>query len=76
VAFELLLVYLVDEQQTLAAPNWGCQRDQATASIYAQGLGAFVERFAFDCPSIDQNWKIDPEAAALAAFRVAIAFFV
>jgi hypothetical protein len=76
VALVLFLVYFVDEQETLAASNRSRERYQPATVIYAQRFGAFVERFAFDRSSINQQRKTDPEATALAAFTAAIAVLV
>jgi hypothetical protein len=75
-AFELSLVYFVDEQEPLATPHWRGQSDKSAAGIHTQRFGAFVKRFTFDCSSINEHRKIDPEAATLAAFRLMTAAFV
>jgi hypothetical protein len=76
VAFVLFLVHFVNEQETLATPYRCGERDQSAAGIHAQSFGSFVERFAFDCPSIYQHRKIYPKAVAPAAFWNLIAVFV
>jgi len=68
VAFVFFLVYFIDEQQTLATSHRGRERDQPTARVYSQRFSTFVERFAFDCTSVNQYRKINPEAAASATF--------
>jgi hypothetical protein len=52
VAFVFLLVYLINEQEALAAPHRGSESDESTAGVHSERFGPFVKRFTFDCPAI------------------------
>jgi hypothetical protein len=53
VAFVLFLVYLINEQEALAAPHRGGESDEPTAGVHSERFGPFVKGFTLDCSAIN-----------------------
>jgi hypothetical protein len=66
VAFVLFLVYLINEQEALAAPHWGSESDESTAGVHSERFGSFVKRLTFSCSAINQYGQVHPLTLAVA----------